>query len=758
MAAKEYAKGSIICSEGDLLDNAYVLTQGSVRATFPGGEITLKKGDIIGLCDIAYDSHFFSYTALEPVTVVTLPLKPKNMLKESIKTNPEIARMTFSSMLNQVILVYKHYSLKKKKCADIYSTVISFYETYVKICSINGITPRSLPQFESISELALENDLAEWIVAYYVSITGFTPESKQGMAMSAPFLLGFINKTSQDIHNAFSACEEMHDYEAGQMDILINENSMDIFDLYTSVIFRLPADSIDSLSARETLEKLIDMVKDSDASDKLMVHERVSTYRTKLQGYNTSVESDTSTNRNTGSYQRELLNSLDTILTYAEVDEAEASKFKSLIAAYKKLSDKASSDESARKLRQEITVGFNSLYAHAFKKSTSDYSIPTVLKMFFNFGYVDEELAGMDNAAYLYTLADTFEGDETFGVYTLYEWLKAIYDCKKDPSRNEFDSDFLSYAHELKVTGKITAEEENRLVNSSVERLNFELNNMFPTVNKVTYGRITSFCPVFSEHNLIKPLPSCLVSVDEIIAALSKVNKIDYGAFYRETVFSYPETGITKEFVYVKILPDVILFPNVGTRGVMWQEIEGRKRTTPARFMISIFHLEDITNTFVRLVGEFRWEMCKRIQGSRWNDVSDRSLTSEYFDYVQFYKKNSELSADAKEKIKTALSKSKNSFKEMFIRDYMTWILFECNGSPRLNKLARQIMVTYCPFPKELRSKVASNPLFKDMIERYEIKVAQKKHHYDNVVLKFKNANKDIPNELLLHMKYIEGV
>ena len=275
--------------------------------------------------------------------------------------------------------------------------------------------------------------------------------------------------------------------------------------------------------------------------------------------------------------------------------------------------------------------------------------------------------------------------------------------------------------------------------------------------NKVTFGRLSSFCPLLSEHDIIKPLQSCLVTVDTVLESLKKLEAIDYGAFYRETVYSDEKIGITKEFIDVRITPDVILFPNVGTRGVMWQEIEGKKRTTPARFMFSIFHMEDFVTTLTRLTGEYRWEMCKRVQGARWNDVSDRSLTSEYFDYVQFYKKNSELSTDAKEKIKNALSKAKNSFKEMFVRDYITWVLFEGAGSPRLNKISRQIMLTYCPFPAELREKISANPMFKDMIERYNIKTTQKLHHFDNVLTKIKAAGQEIPDELVVHRKFIEG-
>ena len=171
--------------------------------------------------------------------------------------------------------------------------------------------------------------------------------------------------------------------------------------------------------------------------------------------------------------------------------------------------------------------------------------------------------------------------------------------------------------------------------------------------------------------------------------------------------------------------------------------------------MVSIFQMEDLTNILVRLTGDFRWEMCKRVQGARWNDVSEASLTSEYFDYIQFYRKNHELSTDAKDKIKLAMKKAKNSYKEMFIRDYESWILYEGVGSPRLNKVARNIIFTYCPFSKEIRQKLMANPLYKETMSRYDIKQSQKIHHFDNVFQKLKNAGTPIPEELQKQHDYL---
>lgn len=72
---------------------------------------------------------------------------------------------------------------------------------------------------------------------------------------------------------------------------------------------------------------------------------------------------------------------------------------------------------------------------------------------------------------------------------------------------------------------------------------------------------------------------------------------------------------------------------------------------------------------------------CAAVWGARWNDLSERSLTSEYCDYIQFYRKNRDLSTDAKDKLKSALQKAKNSYKEMFVRDYVSWVLYEGAGS-----------------------------------------------------------------------------
>lgn len=194
-------------------------------------------------------------------------------------------------------------------------------------------------------------------------------------------------------------------------------------------------------------------------------------------------------------------------------------------------------------------------------------------------------------------------------------------------------------------------------------------------------------------------------------------------------IFSDPAHGVNKELIQKEILPDFILMPNIGTRAMMWQETAGLKRDTSARFVFSILTAANLEEMMLTVCGRYRWEICRKIQGMRWNDITERSLTSEYCDYIQFYRKNHELSVDAKDKIKNALTRAKNNYREVFVMDYISWIRYESNGSFRLNKIARDIIFRYCPFNREIRDSLTENPMYQDIFSKYRIQMERKVRH-----------------------------
>lgn len=753
MALQKYGKGSVPIQEGQPLTHFYIVAGGNLEAVCSGFSFSLKKGDVIGLTDLAFDTHSCTYTVTQDAALIPYPCQSPEQLAEFFKNAPDMGPLILSSATRLITEITDHFVLLQYNCGNFYEDILQKYEEYKQLCVRFSISPKNLPGMEDLEPLALEEDVPSWLSSYYDAVRSLVSGAKTLFLKEPWMAAGFLLKASQDMHAVLDVCRRMNDYMTDSSYLLLNENRLDFFDLFTELYFRIFRAGEDIIPLGALLSRLFIQIESNVSIDRSLYQQRLTEYKTKVQMLEQSPQEalpDSSLRKNTV-----LANSLNTILAYGDCSGELSEQFIGLLLQYKALLDKNSQDDHARALRLNLTKVFYEVYKNVFLISLNDEELPPVIRMFLNFGYVDEELAGYENAAYLYSIADQFCADPSHGVYTIYEWLIMIYKGKKTPSRNEFDTDYEGYLREQRVSGKITPQVEQHMLGDSAQKVLFELNNMFPLVNKITFGRITSFCPVLSEHNVLKELNAALVTPDKVQNCLDQIRSLDYSAYYRESIYSNPECGVPREYIDMEVLPDVILMPNIGTRGVMWQEIEGRRRNTPARMMVPVFTLENLMSLLTRLTGEYRWEMCKRIQGARWNDVSDPSLTSEYFDYAQFYRKNHELSTDAKEKIKTALQKAKNNFKEFFVQDYITWILYEGNGSPRLNKAARTILFSYCPFSKPVRTQLRANPLYKEMLDRYDIKANQKLHHMEILFQKITKSGTEVPPELLAQQQYL---
>lgn len=92
----------------------------------------------------------------------------------------------------------------------------------------------------------------------------------------------------------------------------------------------------------------------------------------------------------------------------------------------------------------------------------------------------------------------------------------------------------------------------------------------------------------------------------------------------------------------------------------------------------------------------------------------------------------------------------------MFVMDYIVWILYESNGAPRLNRVARGIFFNYCPLSKEIREKLKINPLYREMAERYDIRMKQKHHKFENIVQKLRSLGKAVPEEIQKELEFME--
>ncbi|MGP1433185.1 MAG: cyclic nucleotide-binding domain-containing protein [Catonella sp.] len=754
--------GDVIATAGRSINKMWIIKSGRVRVEGAGGSYELGPGDVVGICEVFLEVHFLTYVAIEDTETYMYPIVGAEAIGSILKSNVEIARMFIRSCIRQITKLIYAYRTEQVRCNAIYDSLKACYNIYLNLAEYVGVELKRNQGIEELEAYTNNEEPDYWLSGYYEGLNRLYAGENYKLLIAEPDVsVGMLRKGCLDARKSVLLMGDRYQFIKKCLNYYFLEEEGGLFSKLLAVFERFQADAN---IKNNFLNKMNIIVYEAakfpmNSSGSLGARIKQCAEELKRLRNNTSIQEDEVQENSEPDFMEELYESLDTILDFAEIVGAERRLFRINIGKLNSLSDKNAIDDETMALKRDITAEFYQIYSEVFFKSL-EKEIPPAVRMFLYFGYIDENLAGKKHTKTLYNLSEELKTNDpsVSGVYTFYDWLLAIYRGEKKPCRNEFDVDFSDYVRELKNAKKITPQEAETLLEDGEAKVNYELDNIFKTANKITFGRVSTFCPVFIEGNILKEVKDCIVKVGNIRRNLDVVKSVDYSAFYRETLALSDGDVMAREHIHIEKIPDFILLPNAGVRGIMWQEIEGKVRITPGRMFISVLHMEDLQNTIIRMTGEFRWELCKRVQGARWNDVTDPSLTSLYCDYVQFYRKNSNLSPEMKEKVKLSLQRCRNSFKEMFVQDYITYILYEGNGSPRLNKVARQILFEFCPPDAEGIERLSKNPTYMELIKQKQFKLEQKLQRYEGLERKCLKETGSIPESLKKEINFIKGI
>ncbi len=755
MAMIKVAQGQRFIKRGEKLTDLYLVVQGKVRQILANNFLTMDSGNLIGLVECRDGIYHNDYMAEEESVLYSFPYKKPEDFIAIFEEQQKYAPAFLQAAIRQTVTLLEYYEIQKTQRKKFYTFVM---EAYHQLCSWNSNFAKQEHMLHRIEEME-KTDFAEpfgdWEYKYFralseLSIQDIDKFFKNGYDL----IVGEIMRASIDMMYAVDAIDGIQKYLIYNREILLCENKTDLLTLYLEQ-GTIAAQKDENMAAvLQKLEEVKHFIARSGIFDDNLVKKRLAECS----------KFDFEAIRQKALEEKEILNQQESeeaedclahILNYASFDEEKIERIRELVTAYRMLEDVYSTEDSVRRLRKELTNIFYDTYKKVFFRSVMDEEeLTPILQMFLYFGFMDLQTVGEDNANTLYDMTDRLFECKSENIFTMYEWLLGIYEGRLEPSRNEFDMDYANFLHEQKRMGRITEAQEQEMRNDNREKVIFEIDNMFQPGNRATYGKISTFCPILSEHDIIGKIENMLVTVETLENAMNMIRKLDFSLFYQEVMFTDPLHGVNKEMIQQEIRPNIILMPNVGIRAMMWQETGGTKRNTPARFFFSILTSGNVDDMMIETCGRFRWEICRKIQGMRWNDITEKSLTSEYCDYVQFYRKNHDLSPDAREKIKSALVRAKNNYREVFVMDYANWIKYESNGSFRLNRIARDILLRYCPFQKSIRSSLADNPMYQDMLTRYNILLDKKKRHVTTFTDRYIRSGGEMTVELQENLEF----
>jgi hypothetical protein len=733
-------KGTVIFAEKETVNHVAAVLSGKVMCKNDYVQLPIVKGGFIGTFDVSAGRYVFEYVAEEDSVIFPFPVSDDAGFRTMFQTYNKDYRglligsdaRFFSELLK---LKLKYLELSKL----LYTTLSDCYKKYVDACRNGGMAVDTIEELESIKPFEDNSPFAAKTATAFLELNAVPANVMSAFFSGAiEMTMQTVNMLSVGICDLFDAVSEVGRYVYDHYTYLYNDGELNLLSacikLYKNLEKAGRADK-SLLKICETLSEVFDKCEETALVGMGAAHpvkrERLGKLMESLSTGEDIQETTVDSSVADEDLYRSLKNSMKTILSFAKADESVAHAFENAVNAFVDSKDRFSTEDAGRQMRRKVAEHFYTIYRHVFLNSLEANIVPRPVDLFLNFGYVDERLVTREEAISLCKLKVATKQKYSCHIYTLYEWLSAVYNGKREPSKNEFDMEYNETLRELKKAHEIDDEEEKRRLRDPELRLEFEVNNMFKLNHRVVNGQPSTFVPILCSEQMTAEPFKALITKDRIGQLVDKYRDLDIGVFRREQMFADKELKIEKEIIQLEVFPDIVLLPAYGTNASMWQEISCKKRDSAGRFLFPIMMDGSVDDILIRVLGRFRWELCRTMQGTAWNNIQYKSLTSEYSDYIQFYKKNHDLSDERKEKVKTQLVKAKNNAREVFVQDYEQWIKSESAGGQKLNKPSREILAMYCPFNAETRKRLESQPAFAEALGRYNRETQKKVHELE---------------------------
>lgn len=725
-AVNQIPGGTVIYREKDAVQSVCLVLKGRVLVQRKGVRTVVGSGNFLGICDLYSGKYDVTYQAIEDVSVYTFLVNSPEQIEDILSRNNEYGGLMVAS-INKYIKDIRAIEALLTNCASsMYRMFKVYYNLYKKEGSQSGYTVTELIEAVNFETIQGENTKDSNKAEYYAECASTPIDVQKAFYRNNLICLYHIDEQADVVCQLFQRNSEIADYIKDLSELLYSHTSENLLDNIGNLIISMNRDKgMSTVELAEAVNNIIEKLKQvkklmqqratlpMDVTEEELDKVKESILSGELKNIENAAESNQTINI------KDLSHSLLKIIEYSEIEEAEGKQFEEMMNQFLALPDKLSSEDAVRSLRKKISKQYYDIYEKVFIKAYKDEKEPISINMFLRYGLLDERMLTKEQLIELASISTNDDEQGPCNIYDMREWLTLVYEEKKLPSKSEFDMDYEEHIRSMKKSKEITEDQANKMLHDPLKKLQYEIHNMFAYNNRLLSGQITTFVPFLYEDNFVRSIQQSLLTPNILNATVRRLQRIDYSIFYREVLYSNEEERITREYIVKEVFPDIILFPVAGSNAVMWQEFSGRKKDTNGRFFFPIFSNGRLEDNLIKLFGRFRWEVCRTTMGTAWNNIKYKSLTSEYMDYLQFYRKNRDLTEEKKEKLKTQIQKCRNNSKEVFVLDYEIWVKNESQGAIRLNKVSREILAMYCPFPKDIRENIKNQPIFAAAMERF---------------------------------------
>ena len=419
----------------------------------------------------------------------------------------------------------------------------------------------------------------------------------------------------------------------------------------------------------------------------------------------------------------ELRGSPGKIMDWTGIDQEQQIQMKKYLLQIGRSDDllKDDNDEEQNKylsLKNNLNILYWKIYQKAaLKFCKSKGKVPYLIKLFLDYGYFNEKLLEPNDLAILYNFQNT--PSQKYSVYTTCDWLNLIYTGEIGATPSIFGMDYKQHLRDLyKIKLK---EGVKNLTIESIDtperRVLFEINNLFKTNVRVCSGNTSNPIPILNKNMFSGPIDKILLSKIQVGREVQRFLELDYSLFFRKSFYENKEYEIKTSFLEQEIPPYFLFLPSAGTKIQYYTCMRDGNAKLPGLILIPHILIENLQELFTNAFGTYRWELQKEIMGHDWNNIKVDSLTSNYVEFMEFFKQDRTLSTADKDAV-SKRQKKYGDIKNLFADDYYNWIKYESSGTLKINKKIRDIMAIYVPFGKKYRERLENMFNFQDAIRR----------------------------------------
>lgn len=442
-------------------------------------------------------------------------------------------------------------------------------------------------------------------------------------------------------------------------------------------------------------------------------------------------------------------NSLHQIFEFAMSEKEFQTNFLKALNAFKNMKNPFDTETEGRKARRTLAKFYWELYGQVYVRSKTQPSTPLPARLMLQFGYIDDGLMEDSQIPELHEMLSRSSEQVKIPIYREEEFLNGIYEGKFTPSINEMG---LTYEQHLQEEGKSRGKgKDHSSGDENINKVLYEINHRAATTVSVCSGSTATAFPILTSMVMKGNPTNFHVSKKKLESIILQLRDIDFSVFYRETVAKLDNA---REVIEEEVLPNVIMIPSLGSKTMLWQELDGPNRKSRGRIVVPTLFMGDLLRSMAHTFACFRYELNRSIKGGAWRDPVEGGLTGIYLDYVQFFKKNSKLSVEMKEKVAEKF-KSIRDDRNRFADDYILWVLYEKDGIPKLNTVVRDIFYKNIRFKKEIREKLSAMPAFSEIATRFKNVYSRDITQYERRFKKYRDEAGTLPDSLQKFMDYL---